>query len=311
MGLGLTGLKRTVGRRYALCLVTCQLYRVVSVNKDLRWASSACVSSSLCRINQQPFRISRVSAVTEPGVSSSTMGREDNKSASLGGNLYLFISLISITQLMFMCRAAQWSSVYLYQRHFNKMHKTKTSRREIISVLISRHSNFLKHPRTLGLFFLLVDEDHSKTDADRRTGSFNQSTLCTSAGSSTSVRLSLQTVLLQTKWRVSNCLRLSLVLLYFSPLCPETQPPTPASTASSSIRHISDSELRLKTTRFSLVFLVTMLSALTMMEYSGVTGERAARTMKRDTWHITSACWWKKDVLDTSFLSLVCLVSLS
>lgn len=60
MGLGLTGLKRTVGRRYALCLVTCQLYRVVSVNKDLRWASSACVSSSLCRINQQPFRISRV-----------------------------------------------------------------------------------------------------------------------------------------------------------------------------------------------------------------------------------------------------------
>lgn len=57
MGLGLTGLKRTVGRRYALCLVTCQLYRVVSVNKDLRWASSACVSSSLCRINQQPFRI--------------------------------------------------------------------------------------------------------------------------------------------------------------------------------------------------------------------------------------------------------------
>lgn len=91
--------------------------------------------------------------VTEPEVSSSTMGREDNKSASLGGNLYLFISLISITQLMFMCRAAQWSSVYLYQRHFNKMHKTKTSRREIISVLISRHSNFLKHLRTLGLFF--------------------------------------------------------------------------------------------------------------------------------------------------------------
>lgn len=198
MGLGLTGLQRTVGRRYALCLVTCQLYRVVSVNKDLRWASSACVSSSLCRINQQPFSIrSRVSAVTEPGVSSSTMGREDNKSASLGGNLYLFISLMLITQLMFMCRAAQWSSVYLYQRHFNKMHKTKTSRREIISVLISRHSNFLKHLRTLGLFFLLVDEDHSKTDADRRTGSFNQSTLCTSAGSSTSVRLSVQTVLLK------------------------------------------------------------------------------------------------------------------
>lgn len=104
MGLGLTGLKRTVGRRYALCLVTCQLYRVVSVNKDLRWASSACVSSSLCRINQQPFRISRVSAVTEPGVSSSTMGREDNKSASLGGNL---IYLFHLYQLHNSCSCAE------------------------------------------------------------------------------------------------------------------------------------------------------------------------------------------------------------
>lgn len=114
-----------------LILVTRHLYRVVSVDKDLHWASSACVSSFLCRINQT-FRIR--SRSTEPGVSSSTMGGEDNKSASLGGNLYLFISLISITQLMFMCRAAQWSSVYLYQRNFNKMHETKTSRREIVLI---------------------------------------------------------------------------------------------------------------------------------------------------------------------------------
>lgn len=102
---------------------------------------------------------------------------------------------------------------------------------------------------------------------------------------------SVQTVQFKTKPRVSNCHSVCLLsFCTFQPLCSETQPPTPASTASSSVPHMSDSELRLKTTRSSLVCLVTMLSALKMTEHRGVRGERAVRTMKTDTWSITSAC---------------------
>lgn len=45
--------------------------------------------------------------------------------------------------------------------------------------------------------------------------------------------------------------------------------------------------------------LMTTLAAPMMMKWRRVRGERAVRMMKRATWPITSASWWKKDVLIT------------
>lgn len=92
-------------------------------------------------------------------------------------------------------------------------------------------------------------------------------------------------------------------------LCLETQPPPRPPTRLH--RFVLHSLSRATARSCSgCLLLLTMLSTPMTMEWRGVTRERAARTMKRATWSITSAWWWKEDVRDTKVLSLVSVLSL-